>query len=76
MAVAVRRLLHPGIALALAGEVLVDPAAIEKFEQWKVKDVGPDDRACAVVAVVVPSAVRGQDQIATRRQAALASIVV
>src|ERR1043166_9514917 len=65
-------LLRPRIALALAREFLVDPDAVEKLHQWEIEDVGPNDRGRAVIAVVVPGAVRGQDQIAARRLAALA----
>src|SRR5207249_372464 len=67
-----QRLLRPRIALALPREFLVDPHAVEKFHQREIEDVGPDDRGRAVIAVVVPGAVRGQDQIAARRLAALA----
>src|ERR1700730_14187913 len=72
IAVGMHRLLGPGVAVALAWEVLVDPAAIEEFHEWKIEDVGPYDRGRAVIAVVVPGAVRGQDQIASCRSAALA----
>jgi len=62
----------PGIALALAQELLVDPDRIEEFEQREIEDVGPDDRGRPVISVIVPGAIRGQDQIAARGEAALA----
>src|ERR1041385_8493621 len=72
IAVVVHRLLGTGIALALPREFLVDPAAIEKFQEREIEDVGPHHWYRAVIAVVVPGAVRGQDQIAPARDAALA----
>src|SRR5215472_9269570 len=63
--------LRPGIARGFAGELVVEPDAIEKLHQRKIQHIDPRHRLASVIAVIVPSAVRGKDQIAARRLTAL-----
>src|SRR5215470_1965473 len=63
--------LRPGIARGFAGELVVEPDAIEKFHQREIQHIDPNDRLASIIAVVVPSAVRREDQIAARGLAAL-----
>src|SRR5215469_11964300 len=63
--------LRPGIARGFAGELVVEPDAIEKFHQREIQHIDPNDRLASIIAVVVPSAVRCEDQIAARGLAAL-----
>ena len=63
--------LHIHIALR-AGHVVIDPSGIEKFHQRPVQRIDPDHRLVGIVAVIVPGPVRGQDEIAAVRGAALA----
>ncbi len=71
IAFAVRNRLHVRIALR-AGHVVIDPRGIEKFHQRPVQRIDPDHRLVGIVAVIVPGPVRGQDEIAAVRGAALA----
>src|SRR6185437_2085271 len=66
------RLLRPRVTFALAGKLLVDPVDVEEFEERKIEDVGPHDGGRAVIAMVVPSAVRGEDEVAALGPATLA----
>jgi hypothetical protein len=55
-----------------ARHVVIDPGGVEELHQRPIEHVDPDHRLARIVAVVVPGAVRRQDQIAARRGAALA----
>jgi hypothetical protein len=70
--VGVLRRLGAAVAGALAGKRVVEPYAVEEFHQGKIQHVDPHHRRRAVIAVVVPGAVGGEDEIATLRLAALA----
>ncbi len=72
IAAAVGRRLGAAVAQVLAFILVVEPQAVEIFDQRKIQHVDPHHRGGAVVAVVVPGAVRGQDQIAARSLATLA----
>ena len=64
--------LSAGIAGGLARKFLIEPDAIEKFHQREVEDIDPYYRLGAVIAVVVPGTVGGEDQIAAGGLATLA----
>ena len=53
-------------------ELLVDPGAVQELHQRPVQHVDPDHRLRVLVAVVVPGAVRRQDDVAAGGFAALA----
>src|SRR6516225_4604072 len=63
--------MRPSIAFGFSRKLLVEPDAIEELHQRKIQDIDPDDWLGAVIAVIVPSAVRSQDQVAARGLAAL-----
>ena len=60
-----------GVALR-ARHVVIDPGGVEELHQRPVERVDPDHRLVGIVAVVVPGAVRRQDQVAAGGGAALA----
>ena len=72
IAVAVLRRLGAAVGQLVALELVVEPQAVEILDQREVEHVDPHHRGRAVVAVVVPGAVRREDQIAARGLAALA----
>ena len=62
-----------GVALRAGALVLqIDPGDVEILHQRPVEHVDPDHRRVGIVAVIVPGAVRGQDQVAALGIAALA----
>src|SRR5205823_1650943 len=71
IAVLVDRLLAFRVAARARLEILIDPGAVEKFHQRPVEHVDPDYRILFLVAVIVPGAVWGQNDIATLGVAAL-----
>ena len=64
-------LLHPCIGRRV-WHVFVKPDEIEKFKDRPVERVDPGDRLVRIVAVIVPGAVRRQNDIAALGFAALA----
>ena len=61
------------IRIALgARHVVVDPGRIEELHERPVEGIDPDHWLSAVIAVVVPSPVRGEDKVAAIGSAALA----
>jgi hypothetical protein len=63
--------LDVGVALR-ARHVVIDPGGVEELHQRPVERVDPDYRLVGIVAVVVPGAVRREDQIAAIGGTALA----
>src|ERR1700736_1712914 len=69
-----RRSDHPlcaSVAVGFPRICLVEPDAIEELHQREIQYVDPYDRLGAVIAVIVPGAVRREDQVAARGLAAL-----
>jgi hypothetical protein len=67
-----RRGLALGVARSVRFELLIHPGAVEKLHQRPVQHVDPDHRLLRLIAVVVPGAVRREDDVAARRLATLA----
>ena len=72
VAASMRGRLGAAVGELVALELVVEPEAIEILDQREIEHVDPHHRRRAVVAVVVPGAVRGEDEIAARGLAALA----
>ena len=72
IAVLVHCLLALGVAAGAGLELLVDPGAIQELHQRPVQHIDPDHRRAGLVAMVVPGAVRGEDDVAAMGLAALA----
>src|SRR5262249_36858130 len=72
--VAVGELLRLGAAVAgtLAVKLIVEPDAVEELHQGEIEYVDPGHRGRAVIAVIVPGTVGGEDEIAALGLAALA----